>query len=398
MGDVRKQLDKWMDFKEGFVKNPPDRSHLLKNLVESQDELPPRRMKDSYAEAIIPLSTNLKLHHRYSTVTGKLRMGRVMEDMDFFAVYIALKHLKSPKWLEGQPTPYIIVTAAVDDIELSVAKPDVHHDVKLSGSVVNAGRSSLDISIKLEKKVGSSWEQMTIAHFTMVARNSTLTGPAIVNKLVLDTNEEAIKHKDAAERRERKIAAAKMSLLTHPPNPLEQQLIHEKFMTSVDLKDVSLNKRVLPEGSVWMEDSILTGCHFPHPENRNHHNTVFGGYLMRQALELAWMTAYKYSAQKPSLRYISNITFKHSISLSSFLQIMSQVIFTQKNHMQIAIFIEMLDIATGVAKTTNSFYFTYEVRNPVKPIMPKSYHEAILWIEGQREYRKAESKLALINN
>lgn len=389
MKDVRKALDKCMDFQEGYAKTLPDRSHLLKYLVKSQDELPPRTLKDSFSTAIIPLSTVAKLHHRYSTVNGKLRMGRIMEDMDFFAVYICLKHIKNPNWVEGMTSPYTIVTAAVDDIEFTSEKPEVNEDIKISGQVVNTGKSSMDVCIKLERKKEGNWIKMTVAYFSMVARNSTMTGSAIVNRLIPDGPEEEKIFKHAVERRERKQAADKMSLLTNPPSPQEQNLIHELFMNSVDLKDVCLNTRILPEGTVWMEDSILTASHFPHPENRNHHNTVFGGYLMRLALELAWMTAYKYSTQKPSLRYISNVTFKHSVSLSSFLKVMGQVIFTQENYMQLAIFVQILDIVTKEVKTANSLYFTYEVRKPVMPVMPKTYHESILWLQGVREFEKA---------
>lgn len=37
------------------------------------------------------------------------------------------------------------------------------------------------------------------------------------------------------------------------------------------------------------------------PQERNIHNKIFGGFLMRKAFELAWSTAYVFSSQKPIL-------------------------------------------------------------------------------------------------
>lgn len=43
-----------------------------------------------------------------------------------------------------------------------------------------------------------------------------------------------------------------------------------------------------------MEDGVASNIIFSHPEDRNAHNTVFGGFLMRNALELSWILAYQY--------------------------------------------------------------------------------------------------------
>lgn len=173
-------------------------------------------------------------------------------------------------------------------------------------------------------------------------------------------------------------------MLLVPPSAEEQKIIHENFIKSVDMRDPTINKRILPEGYVWMEHTRLNTSIFPHPENRNHHSTVFGGYLMRIAMELAWMAAYIHSDQRPSLRYVSNISFRKPVKLNSFLKIMSQVIYTFEKYMQIAVFIELYDMDTNQVVTTNSFHFTYESQDPVTPVMPRTYHEGILWLEGRR--------------
>ena len=60
------------------------REELLKYMPSSQDEIPVRRMTDSYDEAIIPLSTDTVLSDKYRTHVGGVRVGRLLEDMGEF--------------------------------------------------------------------------------------------------------------------------------------------------------------------------------------------------------------------------------------------------------------------------------------------------------------------------
>jgi len=85
------------------------------------------------------------------------------------------------------------------------------------------------------------------------------------------------------------------------PNDFEQKLIHDLFVKTIDMHDQSFNKRVLPVGATWMEDSSLSNIIFSHPEDRNAHNKVFGGFLMRHALELSWAAAFNYRSANHKL-------------------------------------------------------------------------------------------------
>lgn len=66
------------------------------------------------------------------------------------------------------------------------------------------------------------------------------------------------------------------------------------FVKTIDMKNMAFNQRVLPPGAVWMEDCLVSNIVFSHPEDRNAHNTVFGGFLMRHALELSFAMAVQY--------------------------------------------------------------------------------------------------------
>jgi len=95
------------------------REYLYKYLPSTQDELPARRMADSYDTAIIPLSSDLDLREKYMTFHNSVRIGRLLEDLDIFAVCLCYRHIDNPKQVEGLPSPYSIVTALVDQIDIS---------------------------------------------------------------------------------------------------------------------------------------------------------------------------------------------------------------------------------------------------------------------------------------
>ena len=67
------------------------REELLKILPTDQSQLPARRMLDSYDSAIIPIASDPSLKDRYLVADGGVRIGRLLEDMDIFAVNLGQK-------------------------------------------------------------------------------------------------------------------------------------------------------------------------------------------------------------------------------------------------------------------------------------------------------------------
>lgn len=61
----------------------------------------------------------------------------------------------------------------------------------------------------------------------------------------------------------------KESLFNQEPNLHEQKLIHDMFVRTIDMKNITFNQRILPTESVWMEDGAMSNIVFSHPEDRN---------------------------------------------------------------------------------------------------------------------------------
>lgn len=104
---------------------PKSREYLSQYEPESIDELPPRSMQDSFTSAIIPLSSDLTIRDKYVTFLGSVRLGRLMEDMDMFAVWVLHQHVKLPNLDPSIPLPYTFVTLLVDQISFTDIIPKV---------------------------------------------------------------------------------------------------------------------------------------------------------------------------------------------------------------------------------------------------------------------------------
>lgn len=70
------------------------------------------------------------------------------------------------------PSPYSIVTALVDRIDFnqgSILRPD--KDIRLSGHVSWAGRSSLEVIITVEQNIDGLWNQVLGPRFLFIPLN-----------------------------------------------------------------------------------------------------------------------------------------------------------------------------------------------------------------------------------
>ena len=147
------------------------------------------------------------------TFHNSVRIGRLLEDLDIFAVCVCYQHIQNPKQVEGMPSSYSIVTALVDQIDISEAplrvsqfRDDSLHcwinsiefswqhdaDIRLRGHVTWVGRSSMEATMEVDQKdpERNEWQTFTKARFVMVSRDPLNKGSAIVNRLIAETDEE----------------------------------------------------------------------------------------------------------------------------------------------------------------------------------------------------------------
>jgi len=381
-----------MGLQFGYNPLSHNREHLAQFTPTSIDQLPGRSMQDSFTSAIIPLSTDISLRERYVGFLGNIRLGRLMENMDLFAVWVVHQHILVPDLKPGVPLPYTFVTILVDKIDFSDLEAKCDADIRLSGHVSWVGKSSVEVVVWLEQRRVGKWRKLTRALFLMAARDPTNTRAAIVNPLKPRNEEEEAILAGGEIRKKRRQSIQQFDLLKTEPNAFETRLIHDLFMRSIDTKSKAFNKRILPPGAVWMEDADMSTIIFSHPEDRNNHNKIFGGFLMRHALELSWALAYSFSKRHPKLEHISDISFIKPVDVSSLINMQAHVLYTELNYMEIVVIAEVLDPLTGLETTTNSFYFTYSVAEQLPVVHPKTYHESMYFIDGRRKFQAIQNE------
>ncbi|BFF92663.1 acyl-coenzyme A thioesterase 9 mitochondrial [Drosophila madeirensis] len=385
LGDVVKSIRDRVDVDFGYHTVPKPRDHLLK-YQPKLEELPTRSMLDSHTTVVLPLSSDEYIRERYVNYLGRVRMGRVMEELDMFAVWLCHRHVLLPNLPKDVPLPYTFVTLLVDKVEFTnIERLKANHDIHLSGHISWTGRSSMEITIYVQQLADGEYIDVTKAFFLMVARNATNTGSAPVNPLKpADETEKAI-WKEAEKRQKQRRTAQTESVLNSPPREHEQAIMYDLLKRTTIPDNMDLNRRILPPKCRWMQDSQQTTMISPFPENRNAQNTIFGGYIMRQAVEISFIMASIYLRGRPILQCISDISFLSPVKVNTFLQMTAYVVYTNKNYVQLMTVAHIWDVQSGEDRTTNIFYLTYKADKIVDEVLPRSYREMLWYIHGRRK-------------
>ncbi|KAI8514049.1 Acyl-coenzyme A thioesterase 9, mitochondrial [Branchiostoma belcheri] len=277
--EVRSKLKDLVGAQKFWSVEAEDRSKLASQLPVSQDELTPRRSADSRQQAVIPLSTNERLREKYINFFKGIRFGRILEDLDTFAVWVSYQHNKDPNKAEGQKSALSIVTALVDRIGMheQFIYPDC--DIRMTGNVTWTGKTSMEVTMQLEQLRMEKWHKMLDACFVMVARDPINKGSAFVHRVVPETEEDKALFQLGESHKKMRKEQTLQSLFRQPPTAEERQSIHDIFLSTLNPKSVSFRDRVKPENTLWLDDTILKNVIICHPEVRPHHfNFLVNGF------------------------------------------------------------------------------------------------------------------------
>lgn len=396
--------------------------HESKKPVISSEAAKPRKlidrtMTDSYMEEFLPFKSDPELLDEYIFSDGKIRTGKLLEDLDALAGAIAYKHIDN-----GDPTapPVTVVTASVDRLDLFLPEAGIEN-YKLSGHVSYVGSSSMEIFIKAEtipegeacsasrsnienpENLGILSKNTVLAtRFTMVAIDSVSHKPVKVNPLRLTSPSEERLFEMAEANKKRKRRAAETALNRQPPTPEERLDIHDIFLqysqyTNGMSDDAFMNSQSsdemqpLPDNMVWMRDTKIESNFLMQPQDRNIHNNIFGGYLMRRAYELAYAnTALFMKSPSPTLLSMDEVTFRKPVHVGTLLNLRSGIVLSEgypHRSVQVRVIAEVINIEKGTRETTNVFHFTLASGNDkvkLRRILPKTYAETMLWIDAKR--------------
>ncbi|KAL1072526.1 hypothetical protein V6Z11_D11G159800 [Gossypium hirsutum] len=305
------------------------RSKIFERLLDPPKDAPPqselltKTPSQSRTTIFYNFSSDYILREQYRDPWNEVRMGMLLEDLDALAGTISVKHCSDD---DSTTRPLLLVTAAVDKIVLK--KPiSVDIDLKIVGSVIWVGRSSIEIQLdviqSLKEESDVSHSVALAANFIFVARDSKTGKAAAVNRL-------------------------------SPETEREKFLFEEAEARSKLRKKKRVDRRKLENG-----------------EQRNIHGRIFGGFLMHRAFELAFSTAYVFAGLVPCFLEVDHVDFLRPVDVGDFLRLTSCVLYTKlENPDQPLINVEVVAHVTRPeirsSEVSNTFYFTFSVRPEAK--------------------------------
>ncbi|KAJ6690843.1 hypothetical protein OIU74_015506 [Salix koriyanagi] len=293
-------------------------------------------------------SSDFILREQYRNPWNKIRMGKVVEDLDALAGTISYKHCCSD---DGSTRPLLLVTASVDRIVLK--KPIlVDADLTIDGAVTWVGRSSMEIQMEViqptEGANNPSDAVALVANFTFVARDTKTGKSAIVNQISPETDKEKLLWEEAEERnkmRKRKKAEKKRD----PEN-----------------EDTERLNALLSEGRVFIDMPALADRDSILIQDTRHENTFIS----------------------PRFVEVDHVDFFKPVDVGNFLRLKSCVLYTElENPAEPLINVEVVAHVTRPelrsSEVSNKFYFTFTVLHEaikdglrIRNVVPATEEEA----------------------
>ncbi|KAK0590986.1 hypothetical protein LWI29_034045 [Acer saccharum] len=344
------------------------RSKVFERLFDPPKDAPPqselltKTPSQSRTSIFYNLSSDYILREQYRDPWNDVRIGKLLEDLDALAGTISFKHCCDD---DSTTRPLLLVTASVDKIVLK--KPiSVDIDLKIVGSVIWVGRSSIEIQldvIQTTKESDDASDSVALtANFIFVARDSKTGKAAPVNRLSPQTEREKFLFEEAEARsklRKRKRGGDRKEFENGEVNRLETLLAEGRIFCDMPA--------LADRDSILLRDTRLENSLICQPQQRNIHGRIFGGFLLHRAFELAFSTAYAFAGMVPYFLEIDHVDFLRPVDVGDFLRFKSCVLYTKvENPDQPLINIEVVAHVTRPeirsSEVSNAFYFTFTVR------------------------------------
>jgi acyl-CoA hydrolase len=326
---------------------------------------------------VLPFSIDPVLARRFlardSHIVGNIRFGKLLETLDKVAENTALAYVH-----RFYPDARV-VTAAIDSIVIR-NPADTRHDLVFSAQINHVGKSSMEVGIRVEC-LGEGSNHLATCYFTMVAR-STDSGEAkslVLPPLRYEQEIELKRYQKAEDRRQK--YREELAKAEEMPT-LDEYLLLKKLHKEQE----AVNFNGIRSGSLVLESTLRA-----YPEQENVPKTVFGGYLIRKAYELAALAAELVAPDRVVPCQVNRINFNQPVLLGDQLKFTARVVYTGRTTLTVQSDIERFNRTAGDRSLSNSCLFTFRnVGSDMKPqpvpfIYPVTYAEDARFVTAYRQ-------------
>lgn len=368
-------------------------SHNELRIFRIPPELPENKTfnypRNSFLQIHLPLGENEDLKNRYIRFRpGLVRVGRLLEALDFTAAVVSFLHAYS----EPMSRTCTMLTACCDHLKF-FRQIRGDRNIIINAYPTYVGRSTVEIRTDLLQKFDDSKEETLAASalFLMAARETdnfskAFTLPKLLFNGENDIEKCVLRSELGLMNQEKRKNIGLNNYFKRPPTQEESLRLHNIFM---NIKE-KLKHRV---DYFFMRDTKKSKSILMHMQDRNLNGKIFGGYLMRESIELAWLVAYKYAKfDHPEFEAIDDFTFHEPVEIGTIVELDATVTYSEAQFMNItveAIKVMRVDEKWERRKCTE-LHMTFRCPETaiIKPVYPATYEEAVKFLYSKRRMER----------
>lgn len=367
-------------FTNDFVANHAEYRSMIPFCIPSSPlgEDGSRVKSASWVEATLPLSTNEIMRESMISFVGKkIRYGKLFEVIDAIAADTCYKHIGLGADSGATADDVVIVTACVDGM-LAKSHIKAEEDLTIQSFLTHVGRSSMEVHINLLQLN----EIVASTQFIFVAqkRGKSWAVPA----LHLDSEESKAEFEKGVARSSQRREKAAKSLELSPPMRHEVELMHDIYLRTKKLENDG--QRYFK----YINETKVDSHRLMHKQQRNVHNKIFGGELMRISFDMAFICARCFAGFDMCHFYaIDDIHFLKPVSIGAVMEFSAWVTYSSGTHLVIVVVVEELDVKNNTRSKTNQLTYIFEADSTeasekLPEVLPKQYEEMVLYLSGKR--------------
>ena len=347
--------------------------------------------RNSFLQIHLPLGENEDLKNRYIRFKpGLVRVGRLLEALDFTAGFVAYFHSY------GEPLSFTctMMTVCVDHLKF-FRQIRGDRNIVINAYPTYVGQSTVEIRTDLLQKEDNAKEETLAASalFLMAARNTQdYSKPFILPKLSFEGENDIEKCVLRSElgkmNQEKRKSMGLNNYFKRPPSQEESLRLHSIFMNMKEKWRHNVDYFFMKETK--KSKSILM-----HIQDRNLHGKIFGGYLMRESIELAWLVAYKYAKfDHPEFEAIDDFTFHEPVEIGTIVELDATVTYSEAQFMNITVEAIKVKCVEGEEKwerkKCTELHMTFRCPETaiIKPVYPATYGEAMKFLYSKRKMER----------
>lgn len=344
----------------------PAIEQLWNALEEFQPTPGPKDPSHSEMKLHYPFQTDPYLRELYLNPRNQLRYGKILEDMDAAAGNVCYYHA-----CEDIDDPPFFVTVSVDKIRLKRQPCRAHglSDQLLRGRITYVGHSSMEIKMSLiDQRDNYTWLE---AYFTFVTSNLKTNERRAIPRLIINPNSTDQELFTAGEQRAKRKKQIRMQ------NTAEPHCNDSEALALLDMAGPLINLPSLASpDAILMRTTRLQSIVLAQREQRNMHNRIFGGFLMRTAFELAFSTAYIFGGAWPIFEEADEVSFAKPVHVGDLLAFHSRVLDVNDKLVHVEVETWITQPEQKDAHVSNQFYFTFRMPVKCRQVLPGSIDEA----------------------